>query len=266
MKIGFIGCGNMARAIIGGIIEKEIEANSNIFASDINSQNLRDFCSQKNINALSSNDEIIKECSVIILCIKPQNFDEALSNIKAEIEDKLFVSIAAGTDIAKIEKLLDKSAKIARIMPNLNAAVSASVSAVCFNENCTYEDKKITKKIFKSIGKVYELDEVYFSAFSAACCCSPAFTFMYINALCEGAQKCGLDKETALESAANAVIGSAKMLLNSDTEPDELVKMVCSPGGTTIEGVKTLRKDGFEKSVISAVEASYKRDKELLEN
>ena len=266
MKIGFIGCGNMAKAIICGIIEKKIEERSNIFASDINIENLNKYCSENRINALSSNNELIEECSVIIFCIKPQNFDEVLSKIDTDICGKLFISIAAGTNIEKIEKLLNKSAKIARIMPNLNATVSASVSSVCFNKNCTIDDKIITKKIFESIGKVYELDERFFSAFSASCCCSPAFTFIYINAICEGAKKCGLDEKIALESAANAVIGSAKMLLNSDKEPGELVKMVCSPGGTTIEGVKSLIKDEFEKVVICAVEASYKRDKELLEN
>ena len=151
-------------------------------------------------------------------------------------------------------------------MPNLNATVASSTSAVCFNENCSDEDKKVTEFIFESIGNIYELDEQFFSAFSAACCCSPAFTFMYINALSEGAKKCGLDEKTALESAANAVIGSAKMLLNSNIEPSELIKMVCSPGGTTVEGVKSLQKDDFEQTVINAVKASYNRDKELLNN
>ncbi len=265
MKIGFIGCGNMAKAIIKGIINEGI-APDKIYASDINTLQLSEYCKQKGINALSSNELVIANCSVIILCIKPQNFQEALSNIKADINGKLFISIAAGTDIKKIESLLDKSAKIARIMPNLNAAVAKSTSAVCYNKNCSNDDKRITEFIFNSIGTIYELEEEFFSAFSAACCCSPAFTFMYIKALGEGAEKCGLDKDLALESAANAVIGSAKMLLDSKKEPAELIKMVCSPGGTTIEGVKSLESDGFEKAVISAVNASYSKDKELLNN
>lgn len=264
MKIGFIGCGNMAKAIINGIIEKKIENKENIFAFDINTKSLNDFCSKKGINSVNSNNEIIDSCSVIILCIKPQKFNDVLNQLNCNDSSKFFISIAAGTDTEKIEKLLGNSTKIARIMPNLNATVGSSVSAVCFNENCDDEDKKTTKKLFKSIGKVYELEEQFFSAFSAACCCSPAFTFMYINALSKGAEKCGLDRKIALESAANSVIGSAKMLLNSDNEPDELIKMVCSPGGTTIEGVKSLKSDEFEQKVINAVEASYNRDKELL--
>lgn len=266
MNIGFIGCGNMANAIMSGIIDNKIEENNNIYAFDINTKKLIEYCELKSINAATSNTEVFDKCSVVIFCIKPQNFEEALSNLEIADSNKLFISIAAGTDIKKIEKLIGKSKKIARVMPNLNAAVAMSTSAVCFNENCEDSDKLTTENIFKSIGEIYEIDEKYFSAFSAACCCSPAFTFMYINALCEGAQKCGLDKKTALESAANSVIGSAKMLLNSDKEPDELVKMVCSPGGTTIEGVKSLNIDGFEKSIMNAVNASYQRDKELLNN
>ena len=264
MKIGFIGCGNMAKAIIAGIINNSIEENKNIYAFDINTQKLNEYCAKSGINSAKSNEEIIDICSVIILCVKPQNFEDALSELKCNNEGKLFISIAAGTDIKKIKSLLGSSAKIARIMPNLNATIGCSTSAVCFNKNCDDNDKNTTKNIFKSIGEIYELDEEYFSAFSAACCCSPAFTFMYINALCKGAEECGLDKKIALESAANSVIGSAKMLLNSNKKPEELVKMVCSPGGTTIEGVKSLQRDEFEKAVISAVKASYKRDKELL--
>ena len=265
MKIGFIGCGNMAKAIISGIIDKKIEQKQNIYAFDINTRNLNEFCVQKSINSATSNDDIINTCSVIILCIKPQNFTDVLSELNCNKSGKLFISIAAGTDTKKIENLLGKSTKIARIMPNLNAAVASSVSAVCFNEYCTDDDKSTTKKIFRSIGEVYELDEQFFSAFSASCCCSPAFTFMYINALYEGAKECGLDEKIALESAANAVIGSAKMLLNSDRTPDELVEMVCSPGGTTIEGVKSLKNEEFENEIKNAVKASFNRDKELLE-
>ena len=260
MKIGFIGCGNMAKAIIEGILAAALFKKTDIYASALNENKLTDYCKRVGITA-GNNKEISQQCDIIILAVKPQKFADVLPEIKDDIHGKLVISIAAGKTIEYIASFIGEQ-KIIRIMPNLNAAVKQSVSALCANALCKKEDIVITKQIFESIGKVYEIEEKNISAFSAAACCSPAFTFMYIDALAKGAMACGLDEATAYGAAADAVKGSAAMLEHATDSAEELVKKVCSPGGTTIEGVKVLRNENFENAVQKAVNASYLRDVE----
>ena len=262
MKIGFIGCGNMAKAIINGIIKSEICKPGEIYASALNHEKLICFTSSAGINAADNNLLLVNSVDIIILCIKPQKFDEVLPMIKENIENKLVISIAAGKTIDFIEKYIGEK-KIIRVMPNLNSAVLMSESALCSNNLCSESDLNNAKRIFESIGNVYEIEEKDFSAFSACACCSPAFSFMYINSLAKAGEELGLDKETALQCALNSVIGSAKMLEYSDLGAEELINKVCSPGGTTIEGVQKLRQNGFENAVNEAVRASYEKDKIL---
>ena len=261
MKIGFIGCGNMAKAIIDGILASKIVKPSDIFASAQDFKKLQIYCHSCGITA-SQNAQRAQEGDIIILAVKPQKFAEILPTIQSEVKGKLIISIAAGKTIDFIASYLGEE-KIIRIMPNLNAAVKQSVSAMCANKKCNDEDIKITKQIFMSIGKVYEVEEENFSAFSAAACCSPAFTFMYIDALAKGAVACGLDEKTAYSAAIDAVKGSAAMLENAADSATQLVKKVCSPGGTTIEGVNILTENSFEDTVKKAVNASYEKDKLL---
>ncbi|MBR2590356.1 MAG: pyrroline-5-carboxylate reductase [Clostridia bacterium] len=262
MKIGFIGCGNMAKAIIGGIIQAKIFENKNIFASDAREKELSEFCTQRNITA-SSNREIATKCDIILLAVKPQVFPDVLPEIAPLTDDsKLIISIAAGKTISFIESFIGTH-KIIRIMPNLNATIQQSVSAVCGNALCTQNDMTIAKQIFSSIGSVYELEEDKFYIFSAVACCSPAFTFMYIDALAKAGIAYGLDEKTAFCAAAESVIGSAQMLKVSPETPQVLIDKVCSPGGTTIEGVNVLRSENLEHTIQKAVKASYLRDKQL---
>lgn len=265
MKIGFIGCGNMGKAIINGIISAQTEINKNIYASDNNSENLITFCRENGINACSDNTELISVCDYIVLSVKPQVFPTVLNEIKPALSDKskTVISIAAGKSIKYIEGFLGDETKIIRVMPNLNATVSMSMSAYCLNKNCTPQDEEIIKTILNSIGSCVKINEEKFSIYSAVTCCSPAFTFMYIGALCEAGKEYGLDEDTALKCAVNSVIGSAQMLNCSSLDADTLVKKVCSPGGTTIEGVNILRDEKFENCVKKAVKASYEKDKKM---
>lgn len=264
MKIGFLGCGNMAKAIIGGIIKSGFCEKENIFASAKNYEKLKDFCENSGITAAKSNCELCEKCDVVLLCTKPQMFEKVFSEIKdIPLSDKLFISIAAGKSTDYIASYLGKNAKIIRVMPNLNAACESSMSAICANENCTDENLKIAENIFSAVGEVVKIAENDFSVFSATACCSPAFTFMYIDALANAGEKFGLSKECAYKSAINSVIGSAKMLLSSTDDAKTLIKKVCSPGGTTIEGVNVLQSENFRKTIENAVKASYEKDKIL---
>ena len=261
MKIGFIGCGNMARAIINGIIQSNIYAPEQIYASAVHREKLNAFCSSTGICA-AANETIAKECSTVILAVKPQKFEEVLPAIKVHFADVLVISIAAGKTTEDIEKLIGTK-RIIRIMPNLNAAIGESVSALCANAYCRHEDTEAARNIFESIGKVYEIEESAFSAFSATACCSPAFSFMYMDALAKAGIACGLEENIAYQAATDAVLGSAKMLMASSEKPEQLVQKVCSPGGTTIEGVNVLRKKQMEQMLMEAVRASYEKDKQL---
>ena len=148
-------------------------------------------------------------------------------------------------------------------MPNINAKVCAAISAYCGNERVSAEDKDFVEGFCNAFGKGIEIEEKLFSIYSAIGGCSPAFAYMFIDSLARGAVKNGMTKAAALEVAAQAVLGSAKMILESGEHPWKLVDAVCSPGGTTIEGVASLQNDGFEASVIKAVEASYNKDLSL---
>lgn len=265
MKLGFIGCGNMARAIINGVIKNKIINPENIYATAKNEEKLNAFCTESGICAAESNAALTQVCDVIIFSVKPQ----VLPNILPETADnsalfeKTVISIAAGKTLGYISSFLGNKAHILRVMPNLNAAICASMSAYCANDNCTEADCIITEKIFGSVGEIIKIPEEKFSIFSAVACCSPAFTFMYINALAKTGTEFGLKYSESLKCAAQSVIGSAQMLSLSADSPETLVKKVCSPGGTTIEGVNSLLNDGFENALRNAVKASYDKDKIL---
>lgn len=262
MKIGFIGCGNMAKAIMRGILSAQLFLKSDIYASDTQPDMLKAFCEEQGIQP-ANNTEVATSCDIILLAVKPQVFPVVLPEIAPVLsDDTLVISIAAGKTIDFIESHIGAH-KIIRIMPNLNATIARSVSALCANALCQEADKQSAKRIFESIGSVFLLEEKDFSAFSAVACCSPAFSFMYMDALAQAGIACGLDKNSAYAAAIASVAGSAAMLAASDEEPQVLIERVCSPGGTTIEGVKALRADNFETTVHRAVNASYLRDKEL---
>ena len=263
--VGFIGCGNMASAIIGGILSSGFLDAGSIGVYDILIDKTEAFAKEKGIRFFSSESELIESCSTVVLAVKPNVFPSLLSKVGAFLErnDPLIISIAAGKSTDEIASLLPYSPRVIRIMPNINATVCAAISAYCGNERASAEDKEFALGFCNSFGKGVEIEEKLFSIYSAIGGCSPAFAYMFIDSLARGAVKNGMTKAAALEVAAQAVLGSAKMILESEEHPWKLVDAVCSPGGTTIEGVASLQEDGFEASVIKAVEASYNKDKSL---
>ena len=263
--VGFIGCGNMASAIIKGILSSGFLDGNSIGVYDILKEKTADFAKQNGIKYFSDEKELIDSCNTVVLSVKPNVFPTLLASAGEALEknDPLIISIAAGKTTEEIASYLPYMPRVIRIMPNINAKVCAAVSAFCGNGRASAEDKEFVRGFCDSFGKGIEIEEKLFSIYSAIGGCSPAFTYMFIDSLARGAVKNGMPKAAALEIAAQAVLGSAKMILESDTHPWQLVDAVCSPGGTTIEGVASLQNDGFEASVIKAVEASYNKDKRL---
>lgn len=263
MKVGFIGCGNMATAIINGITSNNAIIGEDVYAFDIYAPATEKLKKSLNINVCNREKDVVSSSDIIFLAVKPNIQASVLNTIDGEIGDKLLISIAAGKTIDFIESNLKCKAKIVRVMPNINAKVSEAISAYCFNELVNDEDKANVELLLNGIGKVLCLDESFFPLFGVIGGCGPAFAYMFIDAMARAGVKNGMKKSDALMISAQTVLGSAKMILESDEHPWQLIDNVCSPGGTTIEGVTSLQADGFEAAVHNAVDKALDKDKKL---
>lgn len=261
MKIGFIGAGNLATALVGGSSQSEFFNQNEFFAYDLYQPSL-DRISAYGVTAVSDLTELINASDIVILSVKPKDFPSLLTeNAEAfKSENPFIVSVAAGTELDFVRSLLGYDAKLARIMPNINAKVRGSATAVFVQDNVHAAEKQTLIDFCNSFGGTFEIDESQFAVFGVIGGCSPAFNYMYIDQLARAAVKLGMNKAVALEIAAQAVKGSAEMILSAEAHPYELIDRVCSPGGTTIEGVTALQQNGFENAVNCAVEASYNKD------
>lgn len=263
--IGFIGAGNMATAIIEGICQSGFLKGEDIAAFDLDKNKTESLSASFGVKTVSSAKEIAESCDTIVLAVKPNIIASVLSDIDGIAKEKnpLFISIAAGKTTEYLRSCVSFEARFVRVMPNINALVGAAVSGYCGTDNVSEEDMDFVKAFCECFGTAVAVEEKNFPIFSVIGGCSPAYTYMYIDSLARAAVKNGLPKKMALEIAAQAVLGSAKTILESDEHPWELVDRVCSPGGTTIEGVASLQNDGFESAVIKAVEESYKKDSKV---
>lgn len=263
--LGFIGTGNMATAIIKGVLASGMLIGEDIAVYDIATEKAEALASEYGLKAFGSENEIAAKCDKVVLSVKPNVFLSLLSKIDSELKQNnpLIISIAAGKTIEFISGCLSYDGKIVRVMPNINAKVGAAVSAYCGKANVSEAELSFVKSLCESFGIAVNIEENLFSVYSAIGGCSPAFAYMFIDSLARGAVKNGMPKNIALEVAAGAVLGSAKMILESQEHPWQLVDQVCSPGGTTIEGVTSLQNNGFEAAVMDAVQAAVDKDKRL---
>ena len=263
--LGFIGTGNMATAIIKGVVASGMLKGEDIAVYDIAVDKVEALAEEYGVKVFASENDIAKNCDRVVLSVKPNVFPSLLSKIDADLKEStpLIISIAAGKTIDFISGCLSYDAKIVRVMPNINAKVGGAVSAYCGKGNVSEDELMFVKSLCESFGIAVNISENLFSTYSAIGGCSPAFAYMFIDSLARAAVKNGMPKAQALEVAAGAVLGSAKMILESQEHPWALVDQVCSPGGTTIEGVTSLKNDGFESAVMNAVQAAIDKDKRL---
>ena len=263
--LGFIGTGNMATAIIKGVLSSGMLKGEEIGVFDLQKEKAQALSDEYGVKTFSSAENLTEKCEKIVLSVKPNVISAVLSEIdgKAKEKNPLFISIAAGKSLDFLSSCVSYEGRFVRVMPNINAVVLEAVSAYCCNEKVSSEEKAFVNELLSSFGTAVEIKEDLFSIFSAIAGCSPAFSYMYIDSLARGAVKNGMPKDMALKIAAQAVLGSAKMILESDEHPWNLVDKVCSPGGTTIEGVTSLQENAFEGTVMNAVQASYDKDKRL---
>lgn len=254
MRIGFVGCGNMAKAIIAGILKNKLTDADKIIASDISEASRASSKAQLGIQMTDSNLEVVKGSDIIFLAVKPQYYESVITEIKDEVsKEQIVVTIAPGKTLAWLADKFGKDVKIVRCMPNTPALVGEGMTAASSNEYVTKEEMEQVMSVLCSFGKTEIVGEYLMDAVVSVSGSSPAYVYMMIEAMADGAVADGMPRDMAYKFAAQAVLGSAKMVLESGKHPGELKDMVCSPGGTTIEAVRTLEKEGFRSSVMEAM-------------
>ena len=264
MKIGFIGAGNMGSSMMGGIISSGTVEAQDIMASDIFQATLDELSGELGVNTSISNRDVVDFSDIIIIAVKPQYLPDAISGIKdMDFSDKVVVSIAAGQSLERLKELFGKDLKLIRVMPNTPALVGEAMSALSPNELVTEEDIEIVVELFESFGKAEIVPEKLQDAVVGISGSSPAYVYMFIEALADGAVAEGMPRAQAYKFAAQAVLGSAKMVLETGEHPGVLKDNVCSPGGTTIEAVAALEALGFRNAVIEAERVCIEKSREL---
>lgn len=262
--IGFIGSGNMATALIGGIIKSNLVQANKVICSNPKKENLENLHREYGIYVTEDNCEVAGKADILILAVKPQVYPDVIREIKNNIKkETIVVSIAAGQTIENVKNLFEKEIKLVRVMPNTPALVGEGMAAISPCPMVLPEEIEMVCNIFNNCGKCEVVPEKLMDVVTAVSGSSPAFVFMIIEAMADGAVLEGMPRSQAYTFAAQAVLGSAKMVLETGKHPGVLKDMVCSPGGTTIAGVSVLEENGLRASMIKAVEAATKKSRDL---
>lgn len=264
MKLGFIGLGNMASAMIGGIIEKDIIGKEEIIGADAYESAVMKAKERFGIITAADNTEVVRRAEIIVLSVKPQFYGTVIEGIKDCVrEGQIVITIAPGKTIEWLQGQFGKELKLVRCMPNTPALVGEGCTGVCPSDAVSDEEMKYVLTLLNSFGKAYVVTEHMMDAVVAVSGSSPAYVFMMIEAMADEAVLEGMPRNLAYEFAAQAVLGSAKMVLETGKHPGELKDMVCSPGGTTIEAVKILEEKGFRAGIMDAMKACADKSRSL---
>lgn len=260
---GFIGCGNMAQAMICGIVPALVTA-QNVIASNPSPDKLDAMREKYGIETTSDNKAVARRADVLILSVKPQFYETVIAEIKDEIKpDAIVIMIAAGQGLAVNEQRFGKSVKLVRVMPNTPALVGEAMSAVTFNQNCTEDNQSTVLAMLRCFGKAEVVPETMMDAVTGVSGSSPAYVYLFIEALADAAVLQGMPRQQAYTFAAQSVLGAAKMVLETGQHPGVLKDNVCSPGGTTIEAVAALERSGLRSAVMDAVTTCVEKSRRM---
>ncbi|MDR2889401.1 MAG: pyrroline-5-carboxylate reductase [Lachnospiraceae bacterium] len=264
MKIGFIGLGNMGGAMIGGMLAKGIADKDMIMGADSYAPALEKAISLHGIRTATDNREVAAFGDILILAVKPQMMAEVITAIRDDVpEETVVISIAAGKTLDWLNNKFGRAVKLVRVMPNTPALVGEGISGVCRNRLVSDEDMKRCIVLLESFGQAEEVPEHLMDAVVGVGGSAPGYVFMFIEAIADGGVAAGMPRSQALRFAAQSVLGSARMVLETGKHPAELKDMVCSPGGTTIEAVSVLEEKGLRGAVMAAVAACVAKSKSL---
>ncbi len=264
MKLGIIGFGNMAEAILGGILDSGFIVKEDVTASGKDESMLQKASEKYGIGVETDNKKVVMDSDVILLSVKPQIMAGVIDEIKDVCtQEKLIISIAAGKSQQWIADAFGCSHKVVRCMPNTPALVGEGCTGICFSNSVSEEEKAYALKLFSCVGKAQEVPENLMDVVVGVSGSAPAYVFMFIEAMADAAVEMGMPRKQAYDFAAQAVMGSAKLLLETGKHPGELKDMVCSPAGTTIAAVRVLEEKGMRAAVMDAVVKCIERSKEL---
>ncbi len=264
MKIGFIGCGNMGKAMLEGMLLANVISKEEVLVATHTQASSDAIHAQFAIATTCDNSEVAKQCDYIILAVKPYLFEEVISAIAPFAKDKVIISVAAGVSIAKIQSLFqNEQQKIVRAMPNTPACVLEAMSSLSFNAFVKEEEQAFVIRLFESFGKCEVVAEEMIHAVIGISGSSPAYVFMFLDAMIKNGMKHGLSKSMATSFATQAMMGAAKMVATSSEEADVLKQNVCSPNGTTVEAVKVLEDKKMKEIIEEAMDACIERSKEM---
>lgn len=263
-RIGLVGAGNMAGALIRGLIASNTVDAAHIRASDVRGERLDELSKMHGIECGTDNVALVRWANVVLLAVKPQVIDRVITEIAPALgSEHLVISIAAGVPIAVIEARIPNGTRVVRAMPNTAAIVLAGATGIAAGRHATTPDTALARTLFDAVGRSVVLDESALDAVTGLSGSGPAYVMMAIEALADGGVKMGLPRDTALLLAAQTVLGSAKLQIETGEHPARLKDMVTSPGGTTIAGVHALETGGLRRAFIDAVEAATRRSVEL---
>ena len=261
--IGFVGTGNMAEALIRGLVHAGVAGKEQVLGSDPREERCSEMTQRYGVRVVRDNVEVAKQAEILVLSVKPQVMAKVLDQVGPHIHPHaLVISIAAGIPLAAIESKLPQ-ARVIRTMPNTPALVGAGATAIAAGGHATDDDIEAARRIFDSVGRTIVLEESQMDAVTGLSGSGPAYIFLIIEALSDAGVKVGLSRYNALALAAQTVLGSAKLLIETNEHPGRLKDMVTSPGGTAIAGLHTLEAGGLRTTLMNAVEAATRRSREL---
>ncbi|MDR1690439.1 MAG: pyrroline-5-carboxylate reductase [Candidatus Methanoplasma sp.] len=262
-KIGFIGAGNMAEALMRGIIDTRLYSADEIIASEVYEPRRKYIADKLGIEVHEDNEIIAKNSDFIVLSVKPQQVNEVLTSMKGSLtKDHLIMSIAAGVTLVTLESYVP-ACRFIRVMPNQPCMVLASASAFSRGSKATAADCETVDRVLKAVGISYEVKEELLDAVTGLSGSGPAYAYIMIEALADGGVLVGLPRDVSIRLAAQTLLGAAKTILETGEHPGKMKDIVCSPGGTSIEAVRVLEESGLRAALINAVEASALKSKEL---
>jgi pyrroline-5-carboxylate reductase len=263
-SIGFLGTGNMAEALIKGLIGSGVVAATQIHGSDPRRERCQEMADRYGIHATTHNEDVVRHSEIVVLSVKPQILPKVLDEVAPHLKPSaLIISIAAGTPVAAIERRLPPGTRVVRTMPNTPALVGAGATAIAAGSHAQDADVEATQRIFDAVGKTVVIEESQLDAVTGLSGSGPAYVFLIIEALSDAGVKMGLSRYNSQALAAQTVLGSAKLLIETNEHPGRLKDMVTSPGGTAIAGLHTLEAGGLRTTLINAVEAATNRSREL---
>jgi pyrroline-5-carboxylate reductase len=262
--IAFLGAGNMAEALVKGLLRAHVASPSEIICTDRRTERGPELTHKYGIRFQKDNLAAVREAGIVVLSVKPQAMNKLLEEIKPGLDQsKLVISIAAGVPIEAIERKVGHGIRIIRTMPNTPALVGAGATALSAGEHATEADLAQARALFEAVGLAVVVDEPLLDAVTGLSGSGPAYIFLIIEALSDGGVKAGLARDQAQELAAQTVLGSAKLLIETGEHPGRLKDQVTSPGGTAIAGLHTLEAGGLRTTLMDAVEAATFRSREL---